>query len=158
MSSRAGNRIAVWGSWPEGLNELQGCLTRQGFQVQRVDSQEDVRAAVEAGRVDAIVTRLCSGCSGAVMRLLAWLQDIPSAPPVVLVTDETNVPLYLEAMRRGAFDCVGLPLNDQELNRIVTRALIAQRLLSAREEQNDQYPLPCLRASLFTDRRRAGRT
>ena len=42
---------------------------------------------------------------------------------MLIVTAWSEVNLYLEAMRRGAFDCVGLPLDSHELARIVARAL-----------------------------------
>jgi FixJ family two-component response regulator len=35
-----------------------------------------------------------------------------------------DVDLYLEAMRRGAFDCISLPLEEREFARIVSRALL----------------------------------
>ncbi len=123
-------RVVLWKAPQDGLDELGKSLARLGFQVQEVDSLEDVRAAIQDHDADLVVTRLC-GCFRRPLELLAWLEQVPWAPPVLIVTGGVDVPLYLEAMRRGAFDCVGLPLNENELARIVTRALEARQMQTA---------------------------
>jgi DNA-binding NtrC family response regulator len=61
--------------------------------------------------------------------LLPWQERAAEMPPVLVVTDPDDVDLYLEAMSRGAFDCVALPLNQRELERIASRALLERRQL-----------------------------
>jgi DNA-binding NtrC family response regulator len=123
-------RVVLWKAPQDVLDELGKSLARFGFQVHEVDSLEDVRAAIQGHDTDLVVTRLC-GCFRRPLELLAWLEHVPSASPVLIVTAGVDVPLYLEAMRRGAFDCVGLPLNENELVRIVTRALEARHMQAA---------------------------
>lgn len=65
------------------------------------------------------------------LELLSRLQRVLAPPPVLIVTDKLDAHLYLEAMRRSAFDCLGLPLNEGELDRIVSRALAARSLKTA---------------------------
>lgn len=122
MNSLVGKRVLLWGAPQNGLDELYPNLAELGLQVRAVHSIEEVREAIRGQRADLIVARLC-GCFQSALELLAWLQQAPSAPPVLIVTGGVDVHLYLEAMRRGAFDCVGLPLNQAELVRLVIRAL-----------------------------------
>jgi DNA-binding NtrC family response regulator len=127
MNPLAGNRVVLWGAQQNDLDTIRQSLTRVGLHVQPVDSLEDLRAVIEGQEVDLIVARLCRCFERPLLGLLASFHDAPSAPPVLIVADGVDVHLYLEAMRRGAFDCVGLPLNEKELIRIVTRALEVQQ-------------------------------
>ncbi len=123
MNPLAGNRVVLWGVQQNDLDTIRQSLARMGFQVLPVDSLENLRAVIEEQEVDLIMARLCRCCEHPLSELLASLPGAASAPPVLIVADAVDVDLYLEAMRRGAFDCVGLPLNEKELTRIVTRAL-----------------------------------
>ena len=131
MNSLAGNRVVLWGTPQEDLNALGKSLARRGFLVQAVDSPEQLRSIIRGQDVDLIVARLCRCFERPLLELLRWLQNVPAAPQVLTVADAMDVDLYLEAMRRGAFDCVGLPLNENELERIVSRALATRRLQAA---------------------------
>jgi DNA-binding NtrC family response regulator len=131
MKDLDGARVLLWGAQHNDVHALRECLEHRGLRVEEVDTFEELRAALRAQEVDLIVTRLC-GCFQRPLDMLTWLRQIPSAPPVVVVTVAGDVDLYLEAMRRGAFDSVGLPLNDKELIRIVSSALEARHsVLSA---------------------------
>lgn len=131
MNSLAGNHVVLWGPPQEDLNALREILARRGLIVQQADSLDDLRAAVLGEEVDLVMARLCRCLERPLLDLLVWLQNVPSPPQVLIVADAMNVELYLEAMRRGAFDCVGLPLNENELMRIVTSAAEARLLHSA---------------------------
>lgn len=124
MKSFAGH-VVLWGAPQNGLDELGESLARLGFRVREVDSIEEARSAILSQGVDLVVTRLCE-CFQYPLELLSWLQHMASPPPVLVATEGVDVPLYLEAMRRGAFDCVGLPLDESELVRIITCALEAR--------------------------------
>ncbi len=125
MSSLAGNRVILWGAQQCDLNALEESLVRQGCLVHTVESLEELRAVMEGIDADLIVVRLCRCLERVLLEVLGWMQEAPS-PPVLIVADALDVDLYLEAMRRGAFDCVGLPLNENELIRIMSRALEAR--------------------------------
>ncbi len=124
-----GCRVILWGPEDDAVELLGENLVCRGLQVQTVGSLEELNNALEEQDVDLIVARLCR-CFAEPLELLGRLQGAPSAPPVLIVTEGPDVHLYLEAMRRGAFDCVALPLNQQELLRIVKCAL-ETRLLQA---------------------------
>lgn len=123
MNSLEGNRVVLWGARREDLNALGRILARQGCLVEEVDSLEELRNPVRGQKVDLVVARLCRCYERPLLELLSWAQGVPAMPQVLIVSDALDVDLYLEGMRRGAFDCVGLPLNEAELIRIVSRAL-----------------------------------
>ncbi len=123
MNPLAGSRVVLWGVQQDDLDAIGQSLAHMGLQVLPVDSLENLRAVIEEQEVELIVARLCRCYEHPLSELLASLRGAASAPPVLIVADGVDVDLYLEAMRRGAFDCVGLPLNEKELTRIVTRAL-----------------------------------
>ncbi len=124
MSEVIGKRVLLWGEPGCELEVLADSLGRWGMQVREGLSAGELYAAARSGEADLIVARLCRGFHPS-FELLTRLRGLAAALPVVVVTDD--VPLYLEALRRGAFDCVALPLNEAELMRIVSRALESKR-------------------------------
>ena len=122
------HRVVLWGSLGDDLNGVGGSLTRQGCLVHQVESLNELFAVMHTHAVDLVVVRLCRCGERPLEELLRWVREEPWRPLVLIVADALDVDLYLEAMRRGAFDCVGLPLNEQELIRIVGRALGARPL------------------------------
>ena len=121
MNDRARKRVILCGPQGDDLGDLKTTLERRGFQVQTLESEKEVRAAVQRNEADLVVTRLCFGFEFP-LDLLGWMKGRLSPPPVLIVTEGRNVRLYLEAMQRGAFDCVPLPLDEQELLRLVGQA------------------------------------
>ena len=115
-------RVVVWGDPGNEFEVLRQKLSNLGLEVHPVASFEDARAAILAETADLVVSWLDGGFVEP-LELLTWMQSRPAAPPVLIVTAWSEVDLYLEAMRRGAFDCVGLPLDSHELERIVALAL-----------------------------------
>ena len=122
--------VVVWAEPGNGLEYLRLKLRDLGLEVRSVISFDDVRAVILDGNVDLIVSWL-GGSFVKPLELLTWLRSRPAAPPVLIVTAWSDTDLYLEAMRRGAFDCVGLPLDPHELTRIVARALESRCARSA---------------------------
>ncbi len=121
MSGSPAGRVLIWGPAKSEAAALTELLVREGFRAVYAESLEDAEAIVRAGQVDLVFARLAPDFD-APLELLTRLQAAPSAPPVLIVTEGSNVKLYLEAMRRGAFDCVGLPLLENEVLRIVSLA------------------------------------
>ena len=115
-------RVVIWRNPETDWEVLRQKLGELGCEVHPVASFEEARAAILAKNDDLVVSWLAKD-SRKSFELLDWLQSRPTAPAVILVTASGDVDLYLEAMQRGAFDCVGLPLDSRELTRIVTRAL-----------------------------------
>jgi DNA-binding NtrC family response regulator len=135
MSGGCAARVALWAENPEDFDDVGKMLAGRGLCVFSTDSEERLRSWVLEGQVHLVITEL-SMTFRAPLDFLHWLKTQSSPPPVLVVAEGMHVPLYLEAMRRGAFDCVGQPLHENEVMRMVARALEASpALASARGEQ-----------------------
>ena len=127
MKPFAGKSIALWVEELDELAQLGSALVNLGFAVYTVDSAADARGLAGSGAVDLVLTSLSRTFTGP-LELLSWIGDDEGAAGVVVAVDQWDKDLYLEALRRGAFDGVALPLDMPELERILERALAAPQL------------------------------
>ncbi|HWQ02963.1 MAG TPA: hypothetical protein VNL38_00640 [Candidatus Nitrosotenuis sp.] len=127
-----GKRVLVWGGAMCDASLVAEALARLGCEVRPVNSVEKLRECLLGGPVDLLVARLCAGTRDE-LKQLKELRSSPAFPPLLVVADSENVSLYLEAMQHGAFDCIGLPLNTSELERIVQAAFGRQTAEKATE-------------------------
>lgn len=111
------------------VNLLEEALQRMGCRVERLESCDDLGPMIENRAVDLVMLPLePSSCRP--LELLNWLHGV-NAPPVLTLATSLDVDLYLEAMRRGAFDCVGMPVEEKELFRLISKALETRRSLAS---------------------------
>jgi DNA-binding NtrC family response regulator len=97
-------------------------LEQEGCEVLDLHSLEELKKEMQGRGVHLIVSRICP-CCREWEELLSRAERNQEFPPVVLLASGFEVDLYLEAMRRGAFDSIGLPLNENELLRVAASAL-----------------------------------
>jgi len=105
------------------MGEVHRLLERWGSRTQTVKTIEQLRKTLEVEPVDLIVAFVCR-TSPTALEFFPPRERMEQLPPVVIVVCTLDVDLYLEAMRRGAFDCISLPLEEKEFARIVSRALL----------------------------------
>ncbi|MBI3182676.1 MAG: sigma-54-dependent Fis family transcriptional regulator [Myxococcales bacterium] len=111
---------------------LEILLTRAGYQVEAADSVGKARAAIEAGRVDLIVSDMkLGGDSG--MSVLRAARAAPSPPEVILITAYGTPESAVQAMREGAYDYLRKPIDNEELKALVQKALEKREIV--RENQ-----------------------
>jgi two-component system, NtrC family, response regulator HydG len=122
MKEFTGTRVAMWAESPTKLVAIENALARMGCEINRAESSEQLSQWMKSGSVDLIVTWLDFEDNSA-FELLTGLKDIPAVPPVLVVGNGLGWELYLEVMRLGAYDCVGIPLDENELARIVGKAM-----------------------------------
>lgn len=126
------NRIAVFGG-PAEVPELETALGRQGWRLDRFTRGGELLEALKNPCVEVVLLILSQGHP----ERLAFLQSmtlLTELPPVVVLTDCFDVDLYVEALRRGAYDGVGIPLDHKELLRVIRAAIAegrSQRVLAA---------------------------
>ncbi|MGA0540670.1 sigma-54-dependent transcriptional regulator [Neotabrizicola sp. VNH66] len=97
-------------------------LDLAGFTVEPLASAEEGLALAGPGFNGAVVSDIrMPGMDG--MTLLGRLQEVDPEIPVVLVTGHAEVPLAVEAMRRGAYDFIEKPFVVQELASVLRRAM-----------------------------------
>lgn len=129
MEPFEGKRVILWATpralETDGARELSAvseALGRLGSQVEMLTSDRPIGERLEARRPDLILAHVCNKCR-APLEMLTRSTEHAHLPPVVLLATSLDMPVYLEGMRRGAFDCVSLPLQEKEFIRILTRAL-----------------------------------
>ncbi len=115
------------------LESLRLLLKGEGYQVEAVTSPAGVLAAVQARDFDCLLMDLnytrdtTSGEEG--LNVLARLQDLDSALPVVVMTAWGSVELAVEAMRRGARDFIQKPWENARLISILRTQMELSRAL-----------------------------
>ena len=108
-SSDAAPRILIADDQVDVLEALRLLLKGEGYRTETVNSPAKVQAALEEGEFDVVLMDLnyardtTSGQEG--LDLLARIQGLDSALPVVVMTAWGNVELAVEAMRRTARAC-----------------------------------------------------
>jgi len=113
-------RVLVCDDQPDVLEALRLLLKGQGWQAVTADSPQRLLDTVRSrGPFDLILTDLNytrdTTCGQEGMDLLASLEAQGNTVPVVVMTAWGNVDLAVEAMRRGACDCVQKPWDNNRL-------------------------------------------
>src|SRR5881296_1637426 len=112
-------RILVADDQPDVLEALKLLLKGEGYEVESATSPRAVLTALDkrdfvALLIDMNYTRdTTSGAEG--LDLLARLQELDAAPPVVVMTAWASIDGAVEAMRRGARDFIEKPWDNRRL-------------------------------------------
>ncbi len=117
-------------------------LKRRGYAVEIVKSGAEAVAKLDAGEYDAVVTDLKLGdLNGLEILKLAKARD--PRTEVLVMTGHGSIDTAVAAMRAGAFDYLTKPVEPEELNLVLDKALEHRRLLHEverlREEVKDKY-------------------
>ena len=115
-------QVVLWIKEPRRLVVVENAFSHLGCGVCRADSFARLGQWITSHATDLVVTWLSAEDQDG-LELVTWLGEIPGAPPILVVCGALEMDLYLEVMRRGAFDCIGLPVNETELARIVGAAV-----------------------------------
>ena len=98
-------------------------LARNGYCVQTHDSAPEFLDRVDPDSTACVITDVCMPeMSG--IELLAKLKDRGLVFPVIIITANADVPLAVEAIKRGAFDFIEKPFDDEGLLAALRDALI----------------------------------
>ena len=102
-------------------------LERHGYATAKAPSgEEGLRRAEEASPDVAIVDIRLPGIDG--LEVLQRLREVTPGTEVVMMTAHASVASAVEALRRGAFDYLGKPVDLNELRVVVDKAIAHQRL------------------------------
>jgi DNA-binding NtrC family response regulator len=102
-------------------------LKPEGYRVLLADSGESGLKLLDEGGVDLVMTDLQMGKTGGFDVLEHITKDWPDVP-VIIITGFGTVKSAVEAMKKGAFDYISKPVDNDELKIIVKRALDLRRL------------------------------
>lgn len=75
------------------------------------------------------------GMSG--LELRDWLETVGATLPVIFITGHGDVPMAVEAIKRGAVDFIQKPFNDEELLHRLRQALASEAGEQAERERRD---------------------
>lgn len=131
MKSCGGLRIALWCPQTEDLERISQALARVGCIVKVVSARDELIYLSRRRSIDIIATVLSQSFREP-LALLAGTEDGKSAlAPLVVFTDPWDVDLYVRALKLGASDGLGLPVDDKELSRVLAQAAHGQQLIQA---------------------------
>jgi two-component system response regulator HydG len=102
-------------------------LRPEGYRLFQADSGEAGLKLLEEGGIDLVLTDLQMAKVSGLDVLEHVTRDYPELP-VVIITGYGTVKSAVEAMRKGAFDYISKPVDNDELKIVVRRALEMRRL------------------------------
>lgn len=107
---------------------LELVLRPEGYDLILASSgEEGIRALTEQPHIDLIVTDLQLGNTSGLDVLEASKRALPDVP-VLIITGYGTVKSAVEAMRKGAYDYVSKPVDNEELKILISRALQLRQL------------------------------
>ncbi len=114
-------RILVVDDEPNMRRVLSSILEGEGHDVSEAGSVATARRQLATAAVDVVLTDQRLG-DGEGLELLAELQELDPAVPVVMITAFATVDLAVSALRQGAFDFVAKPFEPDAVRAVVRRA------------------------------------
>ena len=110
--------VALCGSEEDELRPVAELLADLGYGVRRAETMEQLNLLVKNEDIGAILIHVCPSRKDFLPVL-----GLPDMPPVIALLGHADKQMYMGLMRRGAFDCVALPAQRGELNRVLTLSL-----------------------------------
>jgi len=102
-------------------------LRPEGYRLLQADSGEAGLRFLEEGGIDLVLTDLQMAKVSGLDVLEHVTRDYPDLP-VVIITGHGTVKSAVEAIKKGAFDYISKPVDNDELKIVVRRALEMRRL------------------------------
>jgi FixJ family two-component response regulator len=116
-------------------DSVQWLLEGQGFQVRSFDSAEAFLARYDPHKIACLLADIrMVGMSG--LELQNRLEERESALPMAFITGHGDVPMAVEAMKKGALDFIQKPFDEIVLIQTVERLLAAAPTNFARQRQS----------------------
>lgn len=108
-------------------NGLEANFEMEDYSVRTASNGKDALSLIKKGDIDLVVTDLkMNGISGE--EVLRRVTTENPGIPVIVLTGHGSIDSAVEAMKNGAYDFLTKPLNLDELNAIVKRALETREL------------------------------
>ena len=125
MPSMASPRLLLYDRPSPSADRLASALQHEGYDVRRIAAPEDAARALQHDSVQVLLGAFTAEDEG----VLAEALRLPEGPEVVLFEDFGEIPRALENARRAVFDTLPRPVTDEEVLRVVKRALEHRSLL-----------------------------
>ncbi len=113
------------------LDAMGQILHNFGYQViSRSDAESALSVIREGNNIDLVLTdyRL-SGIKG--IEFIASLKKNMPSTPVIILTGDCSVEVYIKALSLGVFECLNKPVSMRDLDRVLKSALEPSQVDSA---------------------------
>jgi FixJ family two-component response regulator len=131
-------------------DSLAWLLEGENMRVRGYESAEAFLAKVNPQEAAVLILDVrMPGLSG--LALQEKLIELDCRMPIVFITGHGDVPMAVEAVKRGAFDFIEKPFNDETILGIIKRA--AEKLTNIQQVRAEQYEIN-RRVSALTGRER----
>lgn len=114
--------VALCGSEADEMEPVAELLARMGYGVHRAETLEQLNLLMKNEDIRAILIHVCPSRQ----KFLPILGQL-DMPPVIPLLGHADKQMYMGLLRRGAFDCVPLPVQRDELKRVLSLALEKNR-------------------------------
>lgn len=110
--------VALYGCDLEELKSVANQLRGMGCEVRTANTSAELERLLSEQKIDAIVAQLCPSEAE-----LLGIMKRAGLPPVIPLLRQADESMYMDLLRRGAFDCVPLPSQEKELRRVLYLAV-----------------------------------
>lgn len=121
------------------LESLEMFLSEGGYDIRTAASAREGRALFRAFEPEVVILDIrLPDCTG--FEVLAWLNQSPQPPKVIMITAFHDMETAITSMKNGAFDYIHKPLDADEVETAVKkaiRAFQAERAVPVSREQSD---------------------
>jgi two-component system, NtrC family, response regulator PilR len=121
------NRILVVDDESSIREFLTLLLKRTGKIVESASNFAEAEAALKARSFDLVISDFKLGQDSG-LEVLKLAKSIPQGPEVIIITAYGTAASAVEAMRKGAYDYIAKPFDNEELKLLIDRAIEKKRL------------------------------
>lgn len=130
-------KILVVDDEPNMLLLFTQALGKNGYAIETAGSGEEAAARLDEEAFDVVISDLMlPGMDG--LDLLQKVASLTPAPPLIVMSAYGTIPSAVKAMKEGAYDYLAKPLQMEEVDLVITRALEHSRLKREVEQLRDQ--------------------
>ena len=110
---------------------LSAMLKREGYDVLAAADGVEAQKIIKNSDISVVVSDLKMPCLDG-FGLLDWIADEYPEVPVIMITAHGTIANAVEAVKRGAFDYITKPFDQEDLKRVISKA-VSTRNLTDRE-------------------------
>jgi DNA-binding NtrC family response regulator len=106
---------------------LQAMLKKEGYEVAAASDGLEAMKILKTGPVDVVVTDLKMPNLDGLGLLDRMIREYPSVP-VIIITAHGTVATAVDALKKGAFDYISKPFEQEDLKNVIEKAIRTRRL------------------------------
>jgi DNA-binding NtrC family response regulator len=106
---------------------LQAMMKKEGYEVAAASDGLEALKMLKAGPFDIVVTDLKMPNLDGLGLLDRMIRDYPSVP-VIIITAHGTVATAVDALKKGAFDYISKPFEQEDLKNVIQKAVRTRRL------------------------------